>query len=373
MIEIKDINESYTHIDIGGDLEFGKRIIDTLSVHEEGYQFSPLFRSGLWDGKKHFYKILENRIFKIPKGLVKYIEADLQKREIPYNYITSETQETQKITKEELSDFIKTLNIPFSPYDYQEKAVFDMINDKRTVIKSATGSGKSLMIYIFMRWMLSQNKRCILVVPSIGLVTQMAQDFEDYGWSETKDYLKQIGGKFKDKLGKKNLHEKPLVLSTWQSLMSFRNKKKVLYDTVEHKIGTEIDKVYTVLKKRRAQKGELKKLTLSDGTIEIVKTGENTGNTGNTENTPEIIKEEIISECNKSDKYWVYECNENQFNLFDGIIIDEAHKIKGDVLNEITLNATKASIRIGLTGSIPRIRVDKLQLLGTLGKVNNVM
>ena len=80
-----------------------------------------------------------------------------------------------------------------------------------------------------------------------------------------------------------------------------------------------------------------------------------------------IVKEEIIEEC------WAYECDENQFNLFDAIIVDEAHKVRGDVLNDITQNATKANFKIGLTGTIPRTRVDKLQLLGTLGNVKNVI
>jgi len=72
MIEIYDVNESFTHIKINGCVEYGKIIIDTLSTYEEGYMFSPLFRQGLWDGKKHFYEILDNQIFQIPKGLVPY-------------------------------------------------------------------------------------------------------------------------------------------------------------------------------------------------------------------------------------------------------------------------------------------------------------
>lgn len=128
-------------------------------------------------------------------------------------------------------------------------------------------SGKSLIIYIFMRWALKENKPTILVVPSIGLVTQMAQDFDDYGWSDTKKYLKQIGGEFK---GKKDLSEKPLVLSTWQSLANFRNKKKLIYKDIEYNLGEEFDKIYTVNKKQKV-KGKFKKITYEDGSTEIIK------------------------------------------------------------------------------------------------------
>lgn len=137
MIEIHDENESFTHIKINGNIEFGKVIIDTLSVFEEGYQFSPLFRSGIWNGKKEFYTILEGQVFEIPKGLINYIIKDLQKRNIQYTY-SSSTIKTD-FTIEGLREFINTLDLPFPPYDYQEKAVFDMIKDRRMTIKSATG------------------------------------------------------------------------------------------------------------------------------------------------------------------------------------------------------------------------------------------
>jgi len=281
MIEINDINESFTHININGDIEYGKIIIDTLSVFEEGYQFSPLFRNRLWDGKKHFYEILDKQVFQIPKGLINYILKDLISRKKEYTYNSSSKKNI--IDEKDYDDFIESLNIPFAPYDYQRQAALDMIQDKRMVVKAATGAGKSLIIYIFCMWMLKQNKRVILVVPSIGLVTQMAADFEDYGWQNKDRDLKQIGGEFK---GKKDLSEKPLVLSTWQSL--------------------------------------------------------------------QYMKKE-------------------EFEIFECILVDEGHKVRGDVLKNITDNAINASWKIGLTGTIPRTRVDKLQLLGTLGNVKNVI
>jgi len=282
MIEIYDINESFTHIKINKNLEYAKIIIDTLSVYEEGYQFSPLFRQGLWNGKKEFFKILDNQIFEIPKGLVPYIEKDLISRQKEYSY-KKITYEDSIVSKEEFHEFVKSLNTPFMPYDYQEQAALDMINGKRMVLRSATSSGKSFIIFLFIRFMLQNKKNALIVVPSIGLVTQMAQDFEDYGWSDVKDFMKQIGGEFK---GSKDLSEKPVVLSTWQSLQYMKKK---------------------------------------------------------------------------------------EFDIFECIVVDEGHKVRGDVLKTITDNAINASWKIGMTGTIPKARVDKLQLLGTLGPVKNVI
>jgi len=134
--------------------------------------------------------------------------------------------------------------------------------------------------------MLKENKNIILVVPSVGLVTQMAQDFVDYGWKNKDRDLKQIGGEFNSSKNKKDLTEKPLVLSTWQSLQYM---------------------------------------------------------------------------------------DKSEFEIFDCILVDEGHKVRGDVLKNITNNAINAEWKIGLTGTVPRVRADKLQLLGTLGAVKNVI
>jgi len=275
-----DVNESYTDL-ITDDIQFKKKVIDTLSVYEEGYKFSPQFRAGIWDGKRNFYKIMDNHNIRFPKGLVGYIIKDLQKSNYEYEYET--TTSTYDIQIDDFMAYIETLDLPFQPYDYQITAAFNMIKDTRGVQQAATGSGKSLIIYLFLRYMNMIGKRTILVVPSISLVSQMYTDFEDYGMKNASELIKQIGGEFK---GTKDLSEKPIVISTWQSLQNF---------------------------------------------------------------------------------------NKEQFEIFDAILADEAHTVKGEVLNNIINKALNARWKLGLTGTVPRTRVDKLQLLGTLGRVYKVI
>ena len=283
MIEIYDVNESFTHIKINGDIPYSKIIIDTLSVYEEGYQFSPMFRQKLWDGKKHFYEILDNQVFQIPKGLTPYIIKDLKSRGKEYNY-KKITYNDKVITAEEFNNFVKSLGTPFMPYDYQEKAALDAINEKRTVLSAATSAGKSFIIYLIVRWMMKENKRTLISVPSVGLVTQMAQDFKDYGWDDCEKYLNRIGGDFK---GDKTMAKFPITLTTWQSAMHFKSQ---------------------------------------------------------------------------------------DFNNIDCIIVDEAHSLgSGEVLTTIVNNAKNSYFRIGMTGTVPKVRTEKLQLLGTLGPVKKVI
>jgi superfamily II DNA or RNA helicase len=277
-----DINESYTELETE-DIQFKRKVIDTLSVFEEGYQYTPAFRAGVWSGKREFFTIQPNKNIKFPKGLVQYVIKDLQDHNYQYSYNTT-TQQTN-ITFEEFQDFVETLNLPFPPYDYQIKATFDIIRDRRGVQQAATGAGKSLLLYLVIMWMLKNNKKSILVVPTISLTLQMRGDFIDYGIEKhynVDNVIKVIGGEFNNK----DLKSHPLIISTWQSL--------------------------------------------------------------------QYLKEE-------------------EFSIFDSILCDEAHTIKGEVLSNIIKYATNAQWKAGVTGTIPRTRVDKLQLLGTLGRAYKVI
>lgn len=279
MYKLFDVDESYTELETN-DLQFKKRVIDTLSVYVEGYKYSPLFRSGIWDGKKNFYTIQSNTNIRFPKGLVQYIIQDLEKNGYEYTY-TRSTLDT-KIDFEEFKEFVKSLNIPFEPYDYQLKAAFDSIKYKRLLNKAATSSGKSLIIYLIISWMLSKKYRTILVVPTISLTLQMKGDFEDYGLKNSDDLIKLIGGEFNNK----DLSEKPVIISTWQSLQNL---------------------------------------------------------------------------------------NKQDFEIFDCIIVDEAHGAASDVLSNIVKNAKNSKWKLGLTGTVPRERERKMELLASLGKLNNVI
>ena len=63
--------------------------------------------------------------------------------------------------------------------DYQKQAILHGLNNRRTLLLSPTASGKSLIIY-----MLAMNypMKKLIVVPTTGLVHQLASDFSEYGY-----------------------------------------------------------------------------------------------------------------------------------------------------------------------------------------------
>jgi len=223
-ILIKDLNESYTLIQTN-NLELKKKIANTLTVEVPNHQFDPLFRAGMWDGTKKFYKVKDTHLI-ITKGLKSLVLDYLDKTKQHYEH--SFIDKPFNVTNEEIDSFIKTLNLPFSPYDYQIKALKSMLEEKRLVIKSCTGSGKSLMIFLFFMYLRKLNKNVLLVVPSISLVDQMFSDFKDYGFKDINDVL-LIGGEHNSN---KDLKSKPIVISTWQSLQYMDKESFDVFDAM---------------------------------------------------------------------------------------------------------------------------------------------
>ena len=224
-----DINESYCKLEyIGIDdpyklAEVKVLMADQLSAFTEGYKFNPSYRAGMWDGKKKFYKIIGDMMV-FPKGMWRYLDRKIKKnhQDIEFEYI-SETN-FEQITKQEFDTFLESLNLPFPPYDYQYDAAFESINSGRMTIGAATSAGKSYIIYIIFRWMMSRDIKTMLVVPNVMLTSQMYQDFIEYGFTDIEDYIVKIGGENcktieeKRELFADNMDGGMNIISTWQSL-----------------------------------------------------------------------------------------------------------------------------------------------------------
>lgn len=220
---IEHINNSYFKL-IPVDKEIDIKIRNILSIQETGYQFNYAFRAGNWDGFTKFYK-LENKNLIIPLGLLDLIEKYLNNNNIAYEKINfNDKNDIKNINEEDLREFIKTLNLPFEPFDYQFNTVLKIINNKMGIFNCATNSGKSLIIYIALMYFLKNNKKCIIIVPTISLTLQMEGDFKDYGY---KGVCQLIGGENSIKSLDSNL-----IISTWQSLQHINSNEFKKFDVV---------------------------------------------------------------------------------------------------------------------------------------------
>jgi superfamily II DNA or RNA helicase len=96
--------------------------------------------------------------------------------------------------------------LPFTPRDYQRAALEYALDANRCIILSPTGSGKSFIIYLLQQYF---QVPTLIVVPTLGLISQMENDFRSYGCQEAIQTIQ--GGTTKEVQGR-------LTISTWQSI-----------------------------------------------------------------------------------------------------------------------------------------------------------
>jgi superfamily II DNA or RNA helicase len=126
----------------------------------------------------------------------------------------------------EAREFSKDLRLPFDARDYQLEAFAHGVRKDRALLLSPTASGKSLIIYLLTRY---YNARTLIIVPTISLVSQLASDFADYGFSDPSRIHKITSGVDKHT-------PEQITISTWQSIYKLPKEYFQQFDGV---IGDE--------------------------------------------------------------------------------------------------------------------------------------
>ena len=200
------LNEAYIKVEC--EKSISQELSSYFSFRVPGYQFVPAYKNKLWDGFIRLYDLRTNQIY---HGLVPYIEKFCAER----NYtceVNSEISITESFSLVEAVDFVRTLDLPHEIRDYQLNAFVQAVRNRRLLLLSPTASGKSLIIYVILRWLQeSDYKRGLLIVPTTSLVEQMYTDFESYGYDSEKYCHRQYSGKEKHT-------NKLLTITTWQSI-----------------------------------------------------------------------------------------------------------------------------------------------------------
>lgn len=146
----------------------------------------------------------------------------------PFKYLTEQTKDGLMVLNGHLlvdgysqahpvvfsPDAAEGITPPFKPYDFQVQALKTCLQNGRALIRMCTGSGKSLVISMLSYILLQSGYRGLLLVPNINLLEQFRSDIESYGFKFLLDNIELLGG------GNKADFTKPLLISTWQSLMN---------------------------------------------------------------------------------------------------------------------------------------------------------
>lgn len=192
-------------------------LAEYFSFYAPNYKFHPKYRKGQWNGKIYLLNKKEAKLYLGLKGdLEKYCERN------DYELVDNAQDENYWVSDEHFAEFIKGLKLPFPPYDFQLAAVKQIIQQVRGVILSPTSSGKSLIQYIIC--MFYSKKKFLIIVPTTGLVGQLATDFREYGYREMVYQIQ--GGVDKDNI------EPRLTVSTWQSIKEMPRRWFDQFDAV---------------------------------------------------------------------------------------------------------------------------------------------
>ena len=130
---------------------------------------------------------------------------------------------TLKHTFEEFKAIVDSWGLKFEPRPYQYEAAYKILTWKQSVSGLATRAGKTLIAYMIFRYCVEylDAKRMLMIVPSIDLVKQGFNDFNDY-----KEFFKTecVWG------GGKLVESANLTIGTFQSLIKFLDKKSKKYN-----------------------------------------------------------------------------------------------------------------------------------------------
>lgn len=291
IIEITDYNEVHSYIRCEESISM--ELSDYFSFFKDGYRFTPKFKAGFWDGKIRLFRIMLDGGL-LYKGLLPYIIKFAKERDYELNWVSDPEEQTtfdrNDILKYPLHGYNgKTKErYPIEPYDYQEDSVKYCVENTRGIVKSATSSGKSLQIYLLLRYFkekLGNNKRILIIVPTVSLVKQMKSDFGDYSfyddsWNVDNHVHMVYSGQEKED------QNKYVTVSTWQS---------------------------------------------------------------------------------------IHQLEKDYFDQYDVVICDEVHKAKADRMKAIMEYLTDCKYRFGFTGTIKKLKIDKLSLMGLFGPIHTAI
>ena len=227
-VKISKKNETY--LKIQADPHVFYELSDYFTFDVPGAKFMPQYRSKYWDGKIRLFNTGSGEIY---AGLVDKVVTFLDRRGYEYEFEHSEYygnpyEENEMVSPEGVFDYMNKIS-SIKPRPYQVKGVYDALRQNRRLLVSPTASGKSLMIYTIVRYMIEKENSVLLVVPTTSLVEQMYKDFEEYGWNSEKYCHKVYSGKEK-------FDPRPVTITTWQSVYKLDRKFFSRYDCV---IGDE--------------------------------------------------------------------------------------------------------------------------------------
>ncbi len=135
-----------------------KALVDLYSFKAPGAEYSPAYKRRQWDGKTKF--ISRTGVFRT--GLLSRLLADLKKISCDPSIMRTPEKGDKDLKKSEIPGF--------TFYDYQEELIEKGLDTKRGIIKSPTGSGKTLIMAGLVKALM--GRKMVILFNAKQLLTQ---------------------------------------------------------------------------------------------------------------------------------------------------------------------------------------------------------
>ena len=217
-ITIQKKNEVFMQVQCDAGIE--RELSEHFCFFVPGYKFMPAYRNRMWDGKIRLFDTRKKTLY---CGLHKYLQEFCQEREYNLKEEKSEKYSTvYQLLRHDINSFLAQISISvngadITPRKYQMEALSCCLSTTKTLLLSPTASGKSLIIYLAIRYFLEHyNQNVLIIVPTTSLVEQMYSDFADYSakdtWNVDNSCHKIYSGREKFGVSQR------VIISTWQSI-----------------------------------------------------------------------------------------------------------------------------------------------------------
>jgi superfamily II DNA or RNA helicase len=212
-------NEVFVTIECDPGIEM--ELSEHFCFYVPGYKFMPAYKNRMWDGKIRLFDTRKKTLY---CGLIKYLREFCESRDYSIIYEESPRYGTlESALSPDINGLLGSISLSvnggeITPRQYQLDALSVMLSQQRALMLSPTASGKSLMIYLAVRYHLqySMNK-VLIIVPTTSLVEQMYSDFADYSATDSTFNAEEECHKIysgREKFGV----EKRVIITTWQSI-----------------------------------------------------------------------------------------------------------------------------------------------------------
>jgi len=229
-----------------------KKLVWKHSHHVPGYQFTPKFQKGSWNGRVSVFTpaniragFLSETITHLTANNIEWEWKDGKEPEhLPYR-ITDKDPFTfsefrsfcEKLISACGDKFEKKYNIKLEIRDYQIEAAFKAITQKTGIALHATSAGKSLTIAFILAFLFFKKliSKAVILVPLQSLVTQFTGDLMDFGFNE--NFVGQL-------YSKKKQIDKPITVAMINSVHNLTDTVagKDLFENTDLVICDEVHK-----------------------------------------------------------------------------------------------------------------------------------